>query len=216
MWIVCSRNRPHLIERLFSKTMPTTPGVIAIDEDQAEMYAATSLPEGWKLDVSKRNYFGPKNNDVFSRYPNEPWYGSINDDMLPETPGWDSILPEASGPWGIAWGDDKLGGRAVCVAFGGELIRALGWICCPGVYHFFNDDVHELIARELGIGKYIPEVIVPHLHFSKGAEYDETYKSRPSHGADRARFQYWRDNQWPQMREHLKMLIATYSPSSAS
>lgn len=217
MWIVPSRNRPHLVERIFSKVTPAEKGIIAIDNDQAGLYRHVKLPTNWTLDISPKAFFGPKNNAVLARYPSEPWYGSMNDDMLPETQGWDSILPKAAGPWGIAWGDDRYGGRAGCVAFGGELIRALGFICAPGVLHFFNDDAHEIIARELEIGRYVPEVVVPHLHFTNGkAEQDATYRDRPGHGADRKAFQHWRDTDWPQTRKRLKAAIAGCSPSPAS
>ena len=98
MWIVPSRNRPHLVERIFSKVTPTEKGVIAIDDDQVDLYRHVTLPANWSLDISPKAFFGPKNNAVLARYPNEPWYGSMNDDMLPETEGWDSILPRVAGP----------------------------------------------------------------------------------------------------------------------
>lgn len=181
------------------------PGLIAIDDDQEALYDGVKLPANWTLDVSAKNYFGPKNNDVLARYPNEPFYGSMNDDMLPVTPGWDSILPQAAGRWGVAWADDRLGKRAGCVAFGGDLIRALGFICAPGLKHFFNDDAHETIARDLGIGKYVPEVVVPHLHFSNGmATVDATYRDRPDHSADFAAFTQWKSDQWPVLRDKVK------------
>lgn len=198
MWIVCSRNRPHLVERIFSKVTPTERGLIAIDDDQEALYDGVKLPANWALDVSPKNFFGPKNNDVFRRYPNEPFYGSMNDDMLPETEGWDAILSAAAGSWGAAWADDQLGKRAGCVAFGGELVRALGFLCVPGLQHFYNDDAHETIASDLRIGIFREDVIVPHLHFSNGkAEHDATYRERPSHSADKLRFDVWKANEWP-------------------
>lgn len=208
MWIVSSRNRPRLVERIFSKVQPTTPGVIAIDDDQVSLYADVRLPSGWKVLPTPRGFYVQKYNDIFARFPNEPWYGKIDDDMLPETPGWDSILPQAAGAWGFAWADDVLAGRAVCGAFGGELIRALGFICCPAVKHFYADDGHELVAHDLGVGVYRGDVKVPHLHFSNGsAPRDQTYQDRPNVAADRRAFEQWKVSEWPAIRDRLRRAV---------
>lgn len=204
MWILPSRNRPDLVARVFSKTTVTAPGVVAIDLDQVGLYEQLKLPDGWSVLATERAFFGPKNNDIFRRFPDEPWYGTISDDMLPETEGWDVELPKSAGSWGAAWADDKLYGRAVCIAFGGELIRALGFLCCPATQHFYNDDAHELIAKEFG-GVYRSDVSVPHLHFTKGLSVkDKTYDERPSSGADRKAFEAWKQREWPAIRDRVR------------
>lgn len=208
MWIMLSRNRPDLAQRVFSKVTPKEKGALVIDDDQIAVYAGVTLPENWRMISSPRTFFGPKNNEIFRMFPNEPWYGTINDDMLPETPGWDSILPEAAGKWGIAWADDVLYGRAACVAFGGELVRALGWICVPAVRHFYTDDGYELVAKDLGIGVYRSDVKVPHLHFSNGkAVKDKTYEERPAVSKDRAAFMQWKTTEWPEIRQRVAGMI---------
>lgn len=208
MWIMPSRNRPQLAERVFSKTKVTTPGVIAIDDDQIEMYSGLNLPENWQVVASPRSRFGPKNNEIFARFPNEPWYGSISDDMVPETQGWDSELPKTSGQYGAAWADDNLYGRAVCIAFGGELIRALGFLCCPATEHFYNDDAHELIAKEVGNGVFRSDILVPHLHFTKGLSIkDKTYEDRPASMKDRKAFEAWKEKNWPQIKVNVLKAI---------
>lgn len=208
MWIVCSRNRPHLVERIFSKVTPTEKGIIAIDDDQIEMYAGVVLPDRWSFFISPRANFGPKNNEVFAQFPDEPFYGSLNDDMHPQTQGWDSILPHRAGRFGISWADDCLKKRAGCLAFGGDLIRALGFICAPGVKHFFNDNVHETIARDLGLGSYCGDVKVPHLHWSNDkAEKDATYLERPSHADDMKAFNRWKDHAWPALKLKVQQVM---------
>lgn len=203
MWIMPSRNRPDLVERAFSKTQVSEPGIIAIDDDQVEMYSGLNIPANWQVIASPRSRFGLKNNEIFARFPNEPWYASISDDMLPETQGWDSELPKTAGPWNIAWADDCLYGRAVCIAFGGELIRALGFLCCPATEHFYTDDAWELVAKEIG-GVYRDDIKVPHLHFTKGlAPKDQTYEDRPASMKDRKAFEAWKLKSWPAIRDHL-------------
>lgn len=203
MWVLPSRNRPDLVERVFSKTTATCPGVVAIDDDQIDMYQGLKIPSNWTVIPSPRSRFGPKNNEIFARFPSEPWYASISDDMLPETEGWDAELPKTAGPWGIAWANDCLYGRAVCVAFGGELIRALGFLCCPATEHFYTDDAWELIAKEFG-GIYREDILIPHLHFTKGlAPKDKTYDERPSSGKDKRAFEAWKENAWPLIKARI-------------
>jgi hypothetical protein len=208
MWIVASRNRPHLVERIFSKVQTTAPGIIAIDDDQEGLYANVHLPANWKIVSSPRGFNVAKYNDTFARFPNEPWYGKMDDDMVPETEGWDTTLVEAAGSWGFAWADDCLYGRAVCGVFGGELIRCLGYINCPAVLHFYADDGHELMAKELGNGVHRLDVKVAHLHVSAGkAPRDETYAARPNIEDDRIKWEKWKADEWPAIRERVRVAM---------
>jgi hypothetical protein len=204
MWIVVTRNRPGNVQRIFSMTVPVMPGIIAIDDDQVELYSKLELPDNWRVIATPPSRFGPKNNEILAMFPNEPFYGSLNDDMLPQSPGWDVDLVKAAGPWGIAWADDCLYRRIGCVAFGGELIRALGFICCPPLLHFYNDDAHELIAAELRNGKFCADIKVEHLHFTNGkVERDQTYNDRPPSINDKKAFREWKATQWPEIRDRV-------------
>lgn len=214
MWFLPSRGRPHLMSRVFSVASPTEPGVLAIDQDQRDDYAAVKLPKGWLVLVLPRMVLAAKLNAMFECFPNCPYYGILNDDMVPQTPGWDSILAKAAGLRCIAWGDDCLNGRIGAAAFGGELIRKLGWLACPAVKHFYIDDVHELIAADLGIGKRLAEVKIPHLHFSAKdttlgvTPYDTTYLERPSATEDQMAYRAWCEREWPALRQRLVESVA--------
>ncbi len=204
MWLLPTRGRPELAQRVFSIAPPTAKGAVLVDDDEIEVYSHLTLPKNWFRLILPRTTLSQKFNAAFEVLNAEPFYGLLNDDMLPTTPGWDTALPETAGPWGIAWADDELNHRIGASAFGGELVRTLGWICQPTQKHFFLDDAQELIARELGIGKPCLHIKIPHLHFTAGkAPYDQTYKNRPSHSADRLAFENWKLNEWPATKERL-------------
>lgn len=211
MWFMPSRGRPHLLERFFKKKV-TTPGIVAVDYDQADDYFKVKLPDGWKFDVSGRCPIVHKVNILLLRYPSEKWYGLVTDDMVPETDGWDRILAERAGDWNIAW--SPVNNRPMAIAFGGEFIRALEYIMCPAVKHFYADDAFELMAKELGNGVQCDDVVVKHYHFTNGkAPYDKTYKERPHTSDDKVSYHEWLKSEWPQTKERM---LSVFSSRAAS
>lgn len=212
MWSVPSRNRPHLIAKMFDIAPPSTPGFIAIDSDQIKLYKKVKLPSGWFWDVSKRADFGPKQNRLFQLHPRLSWYGSINDDMVPLTQGWDLEIIKAAGDWGIAWAEDLLTHRAGCLVVGGELVRACGFFFVPSLQHFYTDSGIELMARELpGCVGPLSKVIVEHRHYSnKKAKWDLTYRQRPKQQDEKPIFEKWKAEQWPALKERLINAIGNY------
>jgi hypothetical protein len=205
MLIMPSRGRPHLIARFFSVAPPQAQGILALDDDDADNYNGISLPQNWGVRVAPRSYFTARVNSLFSEFPNEPTYGFVMDDTVPLTEGWDVSLAEKAGPWGLAWPDDCLPGkRPSALAMGGELVRALGWISCPSIKHFYTDSVWELMAPGIGAAGRCEEIKVAHLHFSSGAApYDKTYQERPDHAADAASFESWAWDEWPRIKARL-------------
>lgn len=205
MWIMLSRNRPHKVAQMFQYAAPTTRGIVAIDDDQVELYKDVKLPEGWKLDVSKRDFFIPKNNKIFDRYRNCDWYGSICDDQVPMTQNWDKRLVEAAGRKNIAWCEDGMLHLPTCVVLGGDLVRACGFLFVPYMKHFFGDNAHQLMAEELNIKKFLPDVLVEHRHFWNGkADKDRTYRERPLVEPDRRSYKVWQQKEWPWLKRRLQ------------
>jgi hypothetical protein len=205
MWFLPSRGRPHLIARVFERSDPiTTPGVLGIDDDQVDLYLGVSLPHGWTVHVQPRTFLSAKVNNMLAAYPDEPWYGLICDDQQ-GWGHWDRALVGAAGRRRVAWGDDGLHHRLGVSVFGGDLVRAIGWLCCPTIKHFYIDDAHELIVRELGCGVPCMGVQVPHLHFTTGeTPFDKTYEERPDIEECRIAFEAWRETEWPDMLARLR------------
>ncbi len=207
MFIMPTRGRPHLIGRFFSKVppRPETKGILAIDEDDAANYSGIELPPGWAFRSTPRIYVTGKLNEVFEAFPGEPFYGVLMDDTVPLTDKWDVLLVEKAGPGGIAWSDDCLPGkRPSALVMGGDLVRALGWISCPSIKHFYADNVWETMAADLGFAGRCEEIKIAHLHFSAGAPFDQTYAERPAAADDALAFRRWLHTSWPELKNRLK------------
>lgn len=171
--------------------------MLILDQDDAERYGAVRLPYGWRKLVMPRLWLSPKLNVTFDTFPDEPWYGILNDDHLPVTPGWERSMIEAAGSNGIAWPDDNYGKRISSHVKGGDLCRALGWFVCPVLKHYYLDDVDELIAKAVG-GTYLRDVTVSHEHANAGrAPMDKTYRERPPPWDDKTAFEAWAKAAWP-------------------
>jgi hypothetical protein len=122
--------------------------------------------------------------------------GFMGDDHRPHTEGWDEAYLEALHELGtgIVYGDDLLQGENLPtqVAMTTDIVRALGYMAPPTLTHLFVDN----FWRDLGLAaqclRYLPDVVVEHLHPIAGkAEWDEGHKrvNAPSmYAADRAAY----------------------------
>jgi hypothetical protein len=202
MWLLPSRGRPHLVQRLFNAGDFKTPGLLILDLGDSEQYEGIALPEGWEKVILPRMFLSGKLNAGFKYRPEEPWYGILNDDHLPKTEGWDVSLVDALGK--MVWPVDNYADRISTPLFDGDLVRELGWIAPPELKHFYIDDVHELLADCLG-GRRLEDVTVSHEHVNKGRmKPDRTYLERPDSNADRMAFMKWCRDQWPEIRKRIE------------
>ena len=119
---------------------------------------------------------------------------SIGDDHLPRTHGWDTTMLTAlddMGGTGIVYGNDiGMGERLPTAAvISSDIPAALGWLMLPACQHLFVDNAW----LDLG-ARYLPDVIIEHLHYSRGASpYDQTYAdSRGTWQHDKAAYNAWR------------------------
>jgi hypothetical protein len=112
------------------------------------------------------------------------YLGFMGDDHRPRTPGWDSRYVEAldaMGGIGVVYGDDTVQGPNIPTqcAMSSAIPKALGYFCPPGFRHLYLDNVWKLWGESIGRLKYLPNVIVEHLHPVAGkAEWDQHYRDR--------------------------------------
>lgn len=203
MWILPTRGRPKNLARFIDvckKTKTSTSFLIVLDHDdpsQAE-YLAQELPEKWEFFTNNETLpVGRIFNKIFKIFPNEPFYGAFSDDFVPGTDYWDVKLIEAAGKDCIAWGDDGIRGSKVIsgCAIGGNFVREMGYIFLPTLKHFYCDDWLTEVGKRRGTLRHLPEVKIPHYHFTNGlAEFDETYKRRDGSG-DKEAYDKWLKDQ---------------------
>lgn len=201
MWLLPSRGRPQLAQRLFDSGFKT-PGLLILDIGDAEQYEDVRLPDGWEKIIRPRMYLSAKLNAGYWYRKEEPWYGVLNDDHLPMTEDWDLKLVEAlKAP--MVWPKDNYADRISTPVMQGDFVRKLGWVAPPDLNHFYIDDVHELLAECTGSTR-LESVTVSHEHVNKGRmRPDKTYMERPSNARDRAAYLHWCEHKWPEIRESI-------------
>lgn len=105
--------------------------------------------------------------------------GAYQDDLLFRTPGWDARVRETLATPGIAYGDDLLQGEwhPTAVFMSTSIVRALGWLALPTLKHQWADDVWKSLGTAAGCLRFMPDVVIEHLHPANGkAEMDPGYE----------------------------------------
>ncbi len=123
---------------------------------------------------------------------------SMGDDHLPRTPSWDGRLLEGLRGMGggFVYGNDLLRGQELptAVAISSPVVAALGWMCLPGLSHYFVDDAWKALGGAAGCLRYLPDVVIEHLHPAAAkAPADATYReAETSEPEDRAAYELWK------------------------
>jgi hypothetical protein len=107
--------------------------------------------------------------------------GFMGDDHRPRTDGWDSAYLEVLSDLGtgIVYGDDLLqcGGLPTQCAMTADIIRELGFMAPPTLTHLAVDNWWLEIGRQAGCIRYLPDVVVEHMHPAAGkAEWDDGHR----------------------------------------
>ena len=114
-----------------------------------------------------------------SRYPVYDLFVFMGDDHIPRTIHWDREFEKAlRSQTGIAYGNDLLQGENLPTAFvmTRDIVDALRGMTFPKCKHLYFDNFVKQLGIDLGVFKYLPDVIIEHLHPVAGkAEMDEGY-----------------------------------------
>lgn len=106
--------------------------------------------------------------------------GAFGDDVLFRTPGWDETVRATLATPGLAYGDDLIHGQnhPTAVFMSAVIAEALDWVALPATRHQWADDGWKRLGEELGLLRFMPGVILEHMHPAVGkAEMDPTYES---------------------------------------
>jgi hypothetical protein len=103
---------------------------------------------------------------------------------------------------GIAYGNDLLQGENLPTAVmqDSSITRTLGYFSPPKQRHLFLDNFWKDLGTELGTLRYVPEVILEHLHpFAGKSEWDERYvevNDKQMYIYDQMMYQEYRITRW--------------------
>jgi hypothetical protein len=214
MWFLPSYNRPEQCQAVIdqiNKVGCTGTGLLWVNgRDRMDEYAKIKLPNNWH-GVSSRENIGVCGamNECFKRFPDEPFYGLICDDEYTYSTNWEKRLSEAAGGWKISHGNEGWQSQKRIhsyVTVGGDLIRECGWWALPGLWHWYHDDVQELLARECGLRVFCDDVMTEHKHYLAGkAPKDITYSAGESKRIqDQQVFEKWKAEEAAALIERIK------------
>ncbi len=216
MWVLPTMDRPAFLKETLWHMIGTgvsTPGVVVVNGSSREMYADVELPPGWTIEFLPRNLgLCGALNWAFEKYPNEPWYGMIGDDMVPKTPGWDALMLAEMTPTSMVSCNDNWqaeGGRLTVYMVGGDLLRTLDFWMPPRLWHCYSDDFWEAIGNDFKIWKFLKDVIVETISPFKGdvAQDDTTKVAYMRMAKDRKVFEEWKRVDKHRAYEKLHTLI---------
>ena len=194
--IVPTRGRPDGFRRLVDAIRATATGnpqiLACVDRDDASQYAP--IEDVWYM-IKERRRFVALTNDAARLYADEFRYvGVLGDDALPRTEGWDAAVIDTLDELGtgLCYPNDLLQGETlptVCF-FTTDIVRALGFLTPPVLLHMYADDFWLALGRALDRIRYLPDVVIEHLHPSIGkAANDAVYaESDTLMDADREAF----------------------------
>lgn len=210
--VVPSRGRPDRLKVMLEEAVKLSEAdtliAVALDEDDPELAAyeeTLAVQSQVMVFTGPRIGMVPWTNMVASEFLGQTKaFGSMGDDHVPRTPGWDRLLLEALeglGGEGFVYPDDKRRAdvpEAVVVSSG--VVEALGWLALPEVRHYFCDNAWSELGRRSSLIKYCPHVLIEHVHYTiSTAPRDVTYsEAEELYGnRDRLAFNQWRTNQMP-------------------
>lgn len=210
MWVFATRSRFSNCVRFLEswiKTSASSPVYVRMDEDDPELYRLLKLPwpPEFELVVGPQARIGQAMNEMFNKYPNEPWYGIMADDQIPKTDRWDQRLIEAAIPDQISYADDVYEKRTrIChPCVGGDLVRTVGFFSVPTVRHFGTDTFWEQLHHSCGKNGRLLDVVVEHAHVNfNQAPNDATYiRSQTIRQEDKFAFKAY-------MNEHFETIMS--------
>ena len=187
--VVPSRGRPENAERLaqaFKDTNTEADLYVIIDNDDPKWNEYAKSENYKKLPADNKTGGCAKSLNTgavylldITKFPLYDYFVFMGDDHIPRTQGWDKAFIQALGQnTGIVYGDDLLQGANLPTAFGmsRDLVNELRGMTFPGCVHLFFDNFVKQLGLDLEYLKYLPDVIIEHLHPIAGkAEMDEGY-----------------------------------------
>lgn len=216
MWALATRSRPNNCRRFIQawiETEASSPVYVRMDECDPHLQELLSLPwpKEFLINVGPRGRLGVCTQEMLAKYPNEPWYGMLGDDVIPKTKHWDQLLIQRAGSHDIAAGNDvhEKSVRIIHPCVGGDLVRLVGFFAVPGCEHVCIDTFWEQLHHYFGRNNQMRDVILEHAHFFfNQAQEDYVYtEAQAFKQHDKRAFRDWKEQNWESL---IKKIQDTY------
>lgn len=196
------------------------PGVVVVEEEEykreREAYNHLWLPDNWSVLVVEGGCTSASTNQAIALTGamDMDWVMWVTDDSLPETDMWDQkVLAQLNGCNIISTDDGwQAPKRATgCVAWSGDMLRAVGYMWPPGCQHHYCDDLIEELGRETATWYVDMNVMLRHEHAEITGKKDDTARKADSFfGADTIVWQAWKKNEKGKALDRIFNLMKTY------
>ena len=222
--IVPTRGRRMQCERLlesFEKTTDDAELVFVTDGDDQETYEGMDWRTALHAVLEPREYLSGKLNKTAAAAIDD--YDALmfaGDDHVFRTEHWDTIMMSALkdlGGSGWVYPDDKRRNDVPEIWLtSADVVRELGWFAPEHVMHFYCDNSIAELGKRAGLIRYVPEVLIEHLHYSvcKETERDQVYVTTEEMfgTSDLQAFQKWHTTVMPRQ---VAVLRRKFSPDVA-
>lgn len=188
LMMVPSRSRPEKIQEFIETWDSLNPTradlLIATDDDDCSNYIVKSHTH--KI-VPRRRLLPTLNVLALENMDGYKYLGFAGDDHRFRTPEWDIKCIDqiaSMGGKGIVYGDDLLQREELptAVILSSNIVKALGYMVPTSLIHLYADNFWKILGNMAGILKYMPEIIIEHMHFTAGkSAKDELYAEVNSH-----------------------------------
>lgn len=186
--VIPSKGRPERCAAMIASARDTASErvrfLVVIPHEQAVQPYQAVVAEGAELISAPTGFVRCVNRGARAIVDDVSIVGAFGDDVLFRTPGWDVEVEKALASPGMAYGDDLVGStlhgipHPTAVWVSSEIIRALGWLALPSIGHQWADDVWRDLFKAAGCDRYLPQVVVEHLHPAvRKADMDATYEA---------------------------------------
>lgn len=181
--IVPSRGRARGAAEMVQSVHRTAAGpvrvVVAVDPDDPALPDYRRKVRELVVMPARIGYSASLNAIARDVWDDEDILGAFGDDVRFRTFGWDERVRSALATPGIAYGNDLVhaAGHPTAIWMSSVIARSLGWLALPTSWHLWVDDAWKRLGQETGTLRYLPDLIVEHMHPVVGkAKMDRTYE----------------------------------------
>lgn len=184
---VPTKGRPQNAKRLKQQFEITTRAdtrlvfILSNTDTDENLREYTSFKNKAMLVAPEKPGFVAPLNQGYRRIPEESFaVGFMGDDHFPATVGWDErVIDELKKLGsGLVYGNDKLQEQSIPtqIFMTNDIPQALGFMTLPRLKHLYADNFWLDLGNALGRIKYLPDVVIEHLHPAAGkAAHDDGY-----------------------------------------
>lgn len=198
-WLLPTRGRPQTLARFLKAAVDTgmtTPGLILYSDD-ADI-EGVERPLGWSIHRTRAQGMGDKFREIWPVIRDMDWVGWVVDDLVPETPGWDTALISGLNGANVISCNDGLRApfRMCAPVFSGDWLRALGYLYPETFWHSYWDDALERLGRATDSWWVCMDVVLRHHDAFQTGQADATHRASYSRAVeDKAALIAWRRNE---------------------